>query len=466
MVSPRRPVRFLVGLLFPILASIWALAPAQETQGSPPRAVYLIEIRDAIGPATSAFFLKSLATAEESGAQLLVVQLDTPGGLESAMRDMIRAILASSIPVAIYVSPSGARAASAGTYLLYASHIAAMAPATNLGAATPVQLGGGAPLPGRPQDDPVTREPGAPAGPGAGPADPASAMERKVVNDSVAYIRGLAELRGRNADWAESAVRSGVSLPASSAREQNVIDLIASDVPDLLKQIDGRTIRTQTGTVQLATTHATVERIDADWRIRLLATLTNPNVAYILLLVGVYGLLLEAFNPGTLVPGIAGAICLLVALYALQVLSVNYAGLGLMVLGLALIASEAFVPSFGALGIGGIASFVIGSIMLLDKDVPGFRVATGLIGGVAFGGGAIMLATVVFFARSRRQPVVTGVERMLKETAVALGDFEESGPVLVVGERWTAVSRTPVRKGQRLKVLRVDGLKLEVAPEE
>jgi membrane-bound serine protease (ClpP class) len=386
---------------------------------------------------------------------LLILQLDTPGGLDSATRDMIRAILGSSIPVAIYVSPSGARAASAGTYLLYASHIAAMAPTTTLGAATPVQIGS-APSRDRAREDPKGNE----------SADPATPMERKAVNDSVAYIRSLAELRGRNVDWAESAVRTAASVPAHAAREQNIIDVIAADVPDLLRQIDGRSVKTQAGVVRLATSGATIERIEADWRIRLLATLTNPNVAYLLMLAGVYGLLLEGYNPGTLVPGIVGAICLLLALYAFQVLSVNYAGLGLMLLGLALILAEAFVPSFGALGIGGIAAFVIGSIVLLDSDVPGFQIARELIGGVALGAGALMLITATYFARSRRQPVVTGVEQMLQETAVALADFSQSGPVRIGGERWNAVTRTPVRQGQRLRVLRVDGLTLEVAPKE
>jgi membrane-bound serine protease (ClpP class) len=441
-----------IRLLLLVLAFACASLYAQDRQRTPDRPVYVIEIRDAIGPATADFFLKSLATAEESGAQLLVLQLDTPGGLESAMRDMIRAMLSSSIPVAVFVSPSGARAASAGTYLLYASHIAAMAPATNLGAATPVQIGRSLPLDRANEDAKAT--------------DPTDTLERKAVNDSVAYIRGLAELRGRNADWAESAVRMAVSLPASAAREQNVIDLIAADVPDLLKQIDGRNLKTQTGEARLATSNAKLERIEADWRIKLLAVLTNPNVAYLLLLAGVYGLLLEGFNPGTLVPGIFGAICLLLALYAFQVLSVNYAGLGLMLLGLALIVAEAFFPTFGSLGIGGIAAFVFGSIILLDKDVPGFQIARELIGGVAFGASVIMLMMVIYFARSRRQPVVTGVEQMLREPAVALADFSQSGPVRIRGETWTAVTRAPVREGQRLKVLRVQGLTLEVTPEE
>jgi membrane-bound serine protease (ClpP class) len=291
-------------------------------------------------------------------------------------------------------------------------------------------------------------------------------MERKAVNDSVAYIRGLAELRGRDADWAELAVRTAASLPARAALERNVIDVIATDVPDLLRKIDGRSVTTRTGAVVLATSGATIERIETDWRTQLLAVLTNPNVAFLLMLAGVYGLVLEASNPGSLVPGIAGVICLLLALYAFQVLSVSYAGLGLMLLGLALIIAEAFVPAYGALGVGGIAALVIGSVVLWDHEVPGFRIARGLLGGVAFAAGVAMLITVTYLARSRRVPVATGAEQLLRETAVALADFSQSGPVQIVGERWTAVTRVPVRRGQRLRVLAVRGLTLDVAPEE
>jgi membrane-bound serine protease (ClpP class) len=371
------------------------------------------------------------------------------------------------VPVAIYVAPSGARAASAGTYLLYASHIAAMAPATNLGAATPVQIGGGQP---QPQPQPAEKEPkqgDAPKKPAEAP-ESNTAMERKAVNDSVAYIRGLAELRGRNADWAESAVRTAASLSASAAREQNVIDVIAADIPDLLRQIDGRSVKVSTGDVELKTAGARVERIEADWRTRLLSVLTNPNVAYLLMLAGVYGLLLEGYNPGALLPGVVGAICLVLALYAFQVLSVNYAGLGLILLGVALIVAEAFAPSFGVLGIGGIVAFVIGSIVLFDREVPGFEVAKTLIVGVGLTAGVLMLITGSYFARSRRKPVVTGVEQLLHEPAVALADFSETetGLVHIRGETWQARTRVPVRQGQRLRVSRVDGLMLEVTPEE
>jgi membrane-bound serine protease (ClpP class) len=425
----------------------------------------LLEIRDAIGPATSDFFVRSLDRARERKARLVIVQLDTPGGLDSAMRDMIRAILASPVPVAIYVSPSGARAASAGTYLLYASHIAAMAPATNLGAATPVQIGA-------PSEPSSPRQPEAQNDKDKGDKDqdakpePGTAEERKAINDAVAYIRGLAELRGRNADWAESAVRAAASLPASAALEQNVIDIVASDVADLLGKIDGRVVKVSTGELRLATRSLVVQRIDPDWRTRLLAVLTNPNVAYLLMLVGIYGLLLEGYNPGAVLPGVVGAICLLLALYAFQVLSVNYAGLGLILLGVALLVGEAFVPSFGSLGIGGIAAFVIGSIILLDTGVPGFEVARSLIGGIALAGALLVLLLASYFTRSRKRPVVTGVEQLLAEPAIALRDFARSGPVRTRGEIWDAIARAPVKEGQRLRIVRVDGLRLEVEPDE
>lgn len=427
----------------------------------------VLDIRDAIGPATSSYFVRALERARERNARLIILQLDTPGGLDAAMRDMIRATLASEIPVVTFVAPSGARAASAGTYLLYASHIAAMAPATNVGAATPVQIG--APSKPQPQTDERKDERASDKEPEGKPAEedsaPASAGERKAVNDAVAYIRGLAELRNRNADWAEAAVRSAASLSASQALEQRVIDVVAADIPDLLRQIDGRRVQVLGREQVLSTAALQIERIEPDWRTRVLAVLTNPNVAYLLMLVGVYGLLLEGYNPGAILPGVVGAISLLLALYALQILPVNYAGLGLMILGLALMTAEAFAPSFGVLGLGGITAFVVGSIILMDTKVPGFQVARALIGGVALTGGLVFLLTAGFLVRARKQRVVTGPEQLLQETAVALEDFEHTGMVRLHAEIWRAHSATSVRQGQRLRVLRVTGLTVEVEPE-
>jgi membrane-bound serine protease (ClpP class) len=433
-------------------------APAQKagTDG------VLIPITGPIGPATSDFFVRALRDAGESGARLVVTTIDTPGGLDTAMRDMIQAILASNVPVVAFVSPRGARAASAGTYLVYASHVAAMAPATNLGAATPVQIGA-TPPPSRPSSDDKEKDD---KDKDKDKVEPGTAMERKAVNDSIAYIRGLAELRGRNAEWAESAVRSATSLTSTAALEQKVIDIVATDLADLLKQMDGRVVKMGAGEMKLATKDLVIERVETDWRTQLLAVITNPNVAYLLMLVGVYGLLLEGYNPGAVLPGVVGAIALLLALYAFQVLSMNYAGLGLIVLGIALMIAEAFAPSFGVLGVGGVLAFVIGSIILMDTEAPGFQIARPLIGGMALAGALVTLLMASYFVRSRRQPVVTGSDQLLSEPAVALAAFDRSGQVRIRGEIWNAVTRAPVQSGQRLRVRRVDGLTLEVEPLE
>jgi membrane-bound serine protease (ClpP class) len=443
-----------------VCCTVFLLSEAPSAAQKPGVAVVLT-IGDAIGPATSDFFLRALETARERDAEIVVLQLDTPGGLDASMRDMIRATLASSVPVATFVAPSGARAASAGTYLLYASHIAAMAPATNVGAATPVQIGGPS------DDEPRARKP--PAQPDDQPqptGQPANAHERKAVNDAVAYIRSLAELRNRNADWAESAVRTAASLSARDALDRDVIDLIAADLPELLQKANGRRVKLPAGDHVLETIGLNVQRLEPDWRTRLLAVLTNPNVAYLLLLAGVYGLLLEGYNPGAILPGVVGAISLLLGLYALQILPVSYAGLGLMALGVALIVAEGFAPSFGVLGLGGIAAFVVGSIFLLDTDVPGFEVARALIGGLALTAALAFLFTGALLLRSRRTRVITGAEQLLHETAVAIEDFEDAGFVRIRGELWRAIARTPVREGQRLRVTRVNGLTVEVAPLE
>ncbi|HEX7972124.1 MAG TPA: nodulation protein NfeD, partial [Thiobacillus sp.] len=320
-------------------------------------AVRVLTVQGAISPASADYLLRGLAKAAADKANLVVVEMDTPGGLDTAMRDIIKAILASPVPIATYVSPKGARAASAGTYILYASHIAAMAPATNLGAATPIEL-----MPSAP-DRPDAAQPtdAKPSEKLAG--DP---RMRKAVHDAAAYIRSLAELRGRNADWAERAVREAVSLSASEALALNVIDLVAVDLGDLLRQLHGRAVKVDNRTLTLDTRAATIERVMPDWRNRLLAVIGDPSIAYILMLLGIYGLIYEFANPGMLLPGVAGGICLLLGLFALQVMSISYAGLALMLLGIVLMISEAFVPSFGALGLGGVTAFVIGSVMLID----------------------------------------------------------------------------------------------------
>jgi membrane-bound serine protease (ClpP class) len=450
-------VRAMLAVLL-LLAGLLALdgrADPQESSG------VLLPVSGPIGPATSDFFVRTLHEAGAQGASLVVVTIDTPGGLDSSMRDMVQAILASKVPVVAYVSPSGARAASAGTYLVYASHVAAMAPATNLGAATPVQIGGAGGSPQPASDDQDNKDAGDDK-----PAAPGSTLERKAVNDAVAYIRGLAQLRDRNVEWGETAVRTGASLPADEAMAAGVVDLVEADLGRLLKALDGRTVKLQSGEVTLHTAGLVLREVQPDWRTELLSMITNPNVAYLLMLIGIYGLLLEGYHPGAVVPGVVGAISLLLALFAFQVLSVNYAGLALIGLGVLLIVAETFVPSFGALGLGGIVAFVIGSVMLLDNDVPGLGIAWQLIGTMATAGSLVLLAILSYAVRARRRPVVSGNEGLLREHAEALEDFDRKGLVRVHGETWSATSQAPIHAGQRLRITRVHGLTLDVEPEQ
>jgi len=349
-------------LLLSFLMTCSLAAPAQELD----RAI-LLQVQGSISPATSDYVVRGLEHAAEQGAALAILRLDTPGGLDSAMREIIQAILGAPAPVVTFVAPSGARAASAGTYILYASHVAAMAPGTNLGAATPVELGGSTPLPQRPVS------PGTPEQARQGETD---ALGAKRVNDAVAFIRSLAQLRGRNADWAEQAVREAASLPAQDALALGVIDLVAADTQELLAKLHGRTVQVLGRSRVLDTEDIVVVPREPDWRNRLLAVITDPNVAYLLLILGVYGLIFEFISPGFILPGVVGAIALLLGLYALHILPINYAGLGLMLLGLAFMVAEAFAPSFGVLGIGGAIAFIVGSLLLkaiAQHDYPNIQ---------------------------------------------------------------------------------------------
>ncbi len=438
-----------------------------------------LEVKGAIGPATRDFIRQGLEQASTQGAEVLILEMDTPGGLDSSMRDIIQDILQSPVPVATWVTPEGARAASAGTYILYASHVAAMAPATNLGAATPVAIGGGGTPAGEPESSGEPEATGddtdAANDDGAEPAseqrrEPRSvpqggtASERKAINDAVAYIRGLAEKRGRNAEWAEQAVRDAVSLSSSEALERNVIDLVATSLPDLLSQMNGRVVEVAGEQVTLATEGLSVTRIEPDWRTQLLAVITDPTVAYLLMLVGIYGLIFEGYNPGAIVPGVVGAISLLLALFAFQILPVNYAGLALILLGIVLIIGETFVPSFGALGLGGIIAFVVGSVILMDSDIPGFGVSLPLIIALAATGAAVMLGIAMLAARTRYRPIVSGPEQMVGAIGEAMGDFVGHGEIWVHGERWAVEVAVPVEKGRKLRVVALRGLVLIAEP--
>lgn len=424
----------------------------QQVSGGP---VVVFDIKGTIGFAAADHLKKSIARAQAENASLIIMRIDTPGGLVSSTREMILTILASPIPIVGYVAPSGARAASAGTYLMFASHLTAMAPATHLGAATPIQIGApGTTPPSRPAPDADKKDQ---------PAQP-DAAERKLLNDAVAYLRGLAELRGRNADWAERAVREGATLTAPQAVQENVVEFIATDINDLLAKAEGRTVTTSSGPVTLDTRDRRIIGVEPSWQMQVLQVIADPNVAFILLLIGIYGILFELLNPGVMFPGVIGAISLVLGLTALTVLPVNIGGLALLLIGVGMMAAEAFAPGFGVLGVGGIAAFILGGLFLFDPseaDIQ-FSVSWPLVIGAAIASAGILIGILGMALGSRRQPVRTGTEELIGSTGEVVAWSGVSGRIRVHGEIWSACSEMELAPGDRVRVVALEGLTLTV----
>ncbi|MFQ5880838.1 MAG: nodulation protein NfeD [Candidatus Methylomirabilales bacterium] len=417
----------------PLLALLLALLT--PTARAVPGEVYVARLEGIISPSTAEFIVGAITKAENAGAEALILQLDTPGGLDLSMRAIIKEILRSPVPVVVYVSPSGARAASAGAFITIAAHVAAMAPGTNIGAAHPVQMGGG---------------------------EMDEEMAKKVENDAAAYIRSLAERRGRNAKWAEKAVRKSVSITEKEAVKLKVVDLVAENLTDLLEKVDGRRTVTGAGKLTLKTKTATIVEVEMNFRDKVLSVISNPTIAYILLILGMAGLYFELSNPGAILPGVLGGISLILAFYALQTLPINYAGLLLILLGLLLFIAELQVVSHGILTAGGIVAMFLGSLMLIDSPAPFLQISLSAIIGVTAATAGFFLLIIGAAIRAHRRQPVTGREGLIGQIGVVKTPLKPDGQISVRGEIWKATCEEAVRPGGRVEVTGIDGLTLKV----
>lgn len=433
-----------------LCSALWLL-PIQGSSTEQKHKAMVITLSGAVGPAMSDYFQRSIDEAQQQNFAFVIVQLDTPGGLELSMLDMNKKILSATIPIVVYVSPSGARAASAGTYLLYASHIAAMAPGTHLGAASPINVMDEGLGSGESQKN-------------KSKANTQNILEKKMTLDALAYLRSLAQLRGRNTEFAAQSIVTAATMTAVEAKQKKVIDILAVDMPDLLRQLDDHKINLQNKVYVFDTKNITLESKTMDWRMELLSVITDPNVAYILLLLGIYGLFFEFVNPGFVLPGVVGGIALLLALYALQMLPINYAGLGLIVLGISFMIAEAFIPFSGALGIGGVIAFIAGSILLLDTEFYSATIAWPLILAMALANALMFFVVMGMSIRAHQRKVITGSQAMLNKQGVALQEIDLKGQAKIEGEIWQVIAIQPIKKGEIIRVIEVEveGLVLKV----
>ncbi len=441
-------------LLLVVLGWLAFFVPTKASDAEGGRVVWLVELEGPLGPAAADLVIRAIDDAAAADAAALVIRMDTPGGLDKSMRSLVQAILAAELPVVTFVAPEGARAASAGTYIATASHVAAMAPATNIGSSTPVSIAPAAPSP----------RPG-PAADDAPAPEPPDAMGRKVINDAVAYLQGIAELRGRNVAWAEETVREGANVRASVAVEKNIVDLMAADLPALLLALDGREVALRDRVVTLETAGAGIHRVESDWKHDLLELITDPTIAYGLLIFGIYGLILEFYNPGMIFPSVIGIVCLLLGAYGLQMLPVNYAALALIFVGIGMMVGEVFTPTMGALGIAGVVAFVFGSLMLLDTNSPEFGLPLAVIAAFTVSTAGVMFIAVGAALRARHGAVRTGRRAMLGATVEVIDGFPGEGHVRAFGEIWRAQADVPMTAGARGRVTGVDGLVLSITPE-